>query len=262
MEKLDPTIIQRAFQDLANNFQIEILEETTSTNDYAHQLARKEASEGHIVFAEKQTAGKGRLDRTWESPAYKNLYLSIILRPDLIAEKAPQFNLVAGLAAYHCFLELAPQGLQLKWPNDLLLKGRKVGGILTEMEITPDGKVDYMVVGVGLNINADLEDFSPALQKTAGSLKIETQEIYSRSEIAGMFLNEFFTLYQRYLQSGFAAFQYEWENASQMKGKKVKVQESDRSFEGQCLGIDANGYLVVDSNGTQETIVAGDVTWS
>lgn len=262
MEKLDPIMIQRAIQGLTSDFQIEVLEETTSTNDYAHQIARKGASEGHIVIAEKQTAGKGRLDRTWESPAYKNLYLSIILRPDLSPEKTPQFNLVAGLAAFRCFKQLAPHGLQLKWPNDLLLKGKKVGGILTEMEITPDGKVDYMVVGVGLNINADLEDFSPGLQKTVGSLKIETQEIYPRSEIAGMFLNEFFTLYRHYLQSGFSAFQFEWENASQMKGKKVSVQDSGRSFEGQCMGIDANGYLIVDSKGVKETIVAGDVTWS
>jgi len=261
MEKLDAELIRRALPASAG-LKIEILEETVSTNAHAHGIARKGGEEGYIVLAEKQSAGKGRLDRVWESPAYKNLYISILLRPDLPPDQTPQFNLVAGLAAYRCFAQLAPRGLQLKWPNDLWLKGKKVGGILTEMELTPEGKVDYMVVGVGLNINADPQDYSPALQKIAGSLKMETREEYSRSRIAGMFLNEFFTLYQRYLQKGFAAFQYEWENAAQMKGKKVRVQDDNQSYEGVCQGIDANGYLLVESQGAIRTVVAGDVSWS
>ena len=262
MEKLNPQIIQNALKPAPSGFLIQILEEVTSTNEWAHQKAREGALENTILLAEKQSAGKGRLDRAWESPAYKNLYISILLRPELPPEKTPQLSLVTGLAAYRCFLQLAPQSLELKWPNDLLLKGKKVGGVLTEMEVSPEGKVDYLIVGVGLNINADSQDFSPALQKTAGSLKTETQEVYSRSEIAGMFLNEFFNLYRRYLQKGFTAFQYEWENASRMKNRKVKVQDGERRFEGECQGIDENGYLIVESKGVRELVVAGDVTWS
>lgn len=261
MEKLKEHEILSALNPLPPGFTLRILEETTSTNEVAKQLAQEGKAENTVVFAEKQTAGKGRLDRTWESPAYKNLYFSILLRPVLSPDKTPQLNLIAGLAAYRCFAQLAPQGLRLKWPNDLWIKDKKVGGILTEMELNSSGNVDFLIVGVGLNINSDSSDFSPALKNIAGSLKTATQEEYSRSKIAGMFLNEFFSLYQRYQTEGLKPFLYEWENASQMKGKKVKVDDGIRVFEGLCSGIDANGYLTINVNGKTETVIAGDVSW-
>lgn len=262
MEKLNESIICSALNPAPPGFQVKILEETKSTNLAAREWAQKGAPEALVLMAEKQSEGKGRLDRTWESPAYKNIYLSIVLRPSIPPEKAPQFNLVAGLAAYRTIAQFAPKGLRLKWPNDLWSGSKKMGGILTEMEIKADGKIDYVIVGVGLNINADTSDFSPALQKIATSLKIESSEEYSRSKIAGLFLNEFFNLYQQYLKEGLSPFQYEWENCAQMKDKKVKVDLGDRSFEGTCLGLDANGYLLVDVEGKKETVVAGDVNWS
>lgn len=261
MEKLKDYEILSAINPLPSGFTLKILEESTSTNDFAKQLAQKGSPENTVVFAEKQTAGKGRLDRTWESPAYKNLYFSIILRPTLAPEKSPQLNLLAGLAAYRCFAQVAPEGLRLKWPNDLWIKNKKVGGILTEMEPNSEGGVNYMVLGVGLNINSDPTDFSPAIQQIAGSLKTETQEEYSRSKMAGMFLNEFFALYQGYQKEGLKPFVYEWENASQMKGKKIKVDDGTKTFKGICSGMDANGYLTVNVGGKIETVIAGDVGW-
>lgn len=261
MKKLNPQEIQNALSPLPSGLKIETYVEITSTNDMGHQLAKQGASENTVVLAEKQTAGRGRLDRSWESPAFKNIYLSIILRPTLTPNKTPQINLIAGLAAYRTFLQLLPKGLHLKWPNDLLFKNKKLGGVLTEMELTPEGGVDYMIVGVGLNINAESSDFSASLKDTATSLKMERKEEFSRSQIAGMFLNEFFNLYQRYQKESLQPFLYEWENAAQMKGKKVKVDEGDKTFEGICLGLDAEGYLLVDSQGKKETVVAGDVSW-
>ncbi len=262
MKKLNENEIRAAFLPAPLGLQIKILEETSSTNTSAAELARKGCSEATVVMAEKQTEGKGRLDRKWETPPYKNISLSVVLRPLLPPKKVPQFNLVAGLAAYRTFAQLAPSQLRLKWPNDLWIGSKKVGGILTEMEVKNDGQVDYVIVGVGLNINADRNDFSSEIQNIATSLKLETEEEHSRSKIAGLFLREFFSLYKRYQQEGFAPFQYEWENAAQMKGKKVKVEEGSRSFEGICSGINADGYLLVESNGKTETVVAGDVIWN
>ncbi len=261
MEKLKDYEILSALNPLPPNFTLKILDEVGSTNEVTKQLAQEGSPENMVVFSEKQTAGKGRLDRAWESPAYKNLYFSILLRPTLSPDKTPQINLLAGLAAFRCFFQLAPHGLRLKWPNDLWIKNKKAGGILTEMEPKASGGVNYIVVGVGLNVNSDSSDYSPAIQAIATSLKTETQEEYSRSKIAGMFLNEFFNLYSRYQSEGLKPFIYEWENASQMKGKKVKVEDGSNSFEGICTGINSNGYLTVNANGKTETVIAGDVSW-
>lgn len=261
MDKLKESEILTNINPLPSSFTLQILESCSSTNEVVKQWANQGKAEYAVAFAEKQTAGKGRLDRTWESPAYKNLYFSILLRPSLNATESPQLNLLAGLAAFRCFYKLAPKGLRLKWPNDLWLNKKKVGGILTEMQPDTEGKVDYLIVGVGLNINASPEDYSNSIQNIAGSLKTETQEEYSRSKIAGMFLNEFFQLYQRYQQEGLKPFLYEWENAAQMKGKKVKVEEGNRTFEGTCQGLDPAGYLLIHSQGKTETIIAGDVSW-
>jgi BirA family biotin operon repressor/biotin-[acetyl-CoA-carboxylase] ligase len=245
--------------------QVTVLPETDSTNDEAQRRARQGAPEGTVIFAEKQTSGRGRLNRRWESPEKKNIYASILLRPALLPSITPQITLIAGIACYEAlepFLKPA-QGssfLRLKWPNDLWVHAKKIGGILTEME-THNDSVDFIVVGIGLNVNAGPEDFSEALRPIATSLRIETGSFQSRSAIVADLLLSFFRIYRSFLKNGFEALRKKWESYSRMQGRKVKVQENQRSYEGVCEGLDENGFLLVRTPAGVEKVIAGDVMW-
>jgi BirA family biotin operon repressor/biotin-[acetyl-CoA-carboxylase] ligase len=258
MEKLSESKILTAAQASLQPLQIKIFEEMGSTNQEAFQLAKIGAPEETVIFAEKQTAGRGRLDRKWESPAYKNLYFSIILRPSISPELAPQLTLVAGLALYEALSSLGLKGLRLKWPNDVWIGSKKVAGILTEMEAEA-GKVHFVVIGIGLNVNSTLEDFSKEVASLATSLLIETGKEHSRSEIAGKILTSFFNGYRSYLKNGFSVVKPKWEKAAYMKGERVRVSETDRSFVGICEGLDEMGALLVKSDSQVERVITGDV---
>ncbi len=283
-QKLSVSEIQSAYQTALREkapfpLYLKIYEEVASTNSEAFQAAKNGAPEGTLFLAESQSAGRGRLKRTWESPPYKNLYLSVILRPPLPIASASQLTLVAGLACYEALqpffqedvtlpLTPSPRGrgpggggkLKLKWPNDLWVHSKKIGGILSEMDTTAE-KLNFVVIGIGLNINAQEKDFSKNLQKVATSLLMETHQTHSRSQIAGLVLYSFFKNYELYLQEGFENSRKKWEDCSQMKGQKVKVQETNRSFEGICEGLDPSGSLLVKAGNHVEQVLAGDVIW-
>jgi BirA family transcriptional regulator, biotin operon repressor / biotin---[acetyl-CoA-carboxylase] ligase len=239
---------------------IKILEETDSTNQNALELGLKDAPEGTVILAEKQRAGRGRLGRIWESPSHRNLYLSVILRPNLPPSSVSPITLVAGIACHQALSRFIKTGLRLKWPNDLWVDSRKIGGILTEMEAEQD-KVHLVVVGIGLNINSRPEDFSPELRPLATSIAIETQKKHSRSQVAGLLLSSLFQHYRTFLKEGFDGMRRKWEELSRMRGAKVKVDEGDRAFEGVCEGLDENGFLLVKTPSRLERVVAGDVSW-
>jgi len=242
----------------------EILSETDSTNSHTFGRGEQGALEGLVVFAERQSAGRGRLNRAWESPGGKNIYTSLLLRPPLSPSTAPQITLVAGVACYEALRnyvgarQAAP--LRLKWPNDLWVGLKKIGGILTELKASGD-RVDFVVVGIGLNINADVADFSEGLLPIATSLLLETGKTHSRSQMAGGLLQSFFQNYDDFLKNGFEPIRKKWEAYSKMGGTKVKVAESGRTFEGICQGLDEEGYLLVRTSSGVEKVVAGDVSW-
>jgi len=240
------------------SLKIQVLEETDSTNRLATEMALKGAPEGSVVLAEQQTAGRGRLGRVWESPPHKNLYLSLILRPSIPPTATLPITLVAGVACYEALKPEIPKGLRLKWPNDLWVGRKKIGGLLTDMEAEQD-KVRFVILGVGLNLHSEASDFSKDLQPLVTSVRIETGQTPSRSEIAGRVLERLFHHYHRFVKGGFAALKDTWERYAQMNGQRVRVDDGDRSFEGMAEGIDSDGFLLVKTPSGTERIVAGDV---
>ncbi len=238
---------------------LHLLPETGSTNQVAFELAQKGAPEGTVVLADSQTGGKGRLDRKWESPPGKNVYLSFVLRPKISPALAPQLTLVAGIACYQTLESFISKGLWLKWPNDLYVTSKKIGGILTEMSARASS-LDFVIVGIGLNLNSSLSDFSEEVRSVATSLFLESQTQCSRSEVTGRLLSFLIRDYQRYLTQGFSWVRQEWEECSQMKGQKIWVEEGSQKYEGVCEGLDEEGFLVMKTETETKKILAGDVT--
>ncbi|MDO8644883.1 MAG: biotin--[acetyl-CoA-carboxylase] ligase [bacterium] len=147
-----------------------------STNEEAKRIGLQGAPDGTIIVAEKQEQGRGREGRLWESPAVGNLYASIILRPALSMDQIPRLTVMTGVALARFLRKEIPLEVVLKWPNDIYYNGKKLGGILCEAEAKKDGALDFVVIGIGLNINANLKDFSPKIRKTATSLSIELKK--------------------------------------------------------------------------------------
>src|SRR5271163_682412 len=154
---------------------IRVFEQTTSTNDVIEKLARDGVKEGVVVFAESQTRGRGRLGRKWISPAHKGLWFSVLLRPDLRPQEATQLTVASATALRRAIQTETGLKPEIKWPNDILIGGKKVAGILTELSAELD-KVRYVILGIGIDVNLDVSEFPAELKKTATSLKIEVKD--------------------------------------------------------------------------------------
>ncbi len=236
------------------------LSSTGSTNDELRRLAREGRAEGLAVVADEQTAGRGRLGRQWVSTAGVNLYLSLLLRPGVAPAEAPQLALLAAVAVA---LGLEDLGLEpeIKWPNDVLLKGAKVCGILTEMEAEAD-RVDFVVVGVGVNLNSRASDFPPELRDKATSVLMHSGAKVDRAAFLADLLSHFELLYEQYTAGGFAAIRGQWEMRCVMIGRKINVNAGGRIIGGICEGIDTDGALLVKGRKHEpaQRVLAGDVT--
>ncbi len=231
-----------------------------STNDEAFGLALKGAPEGTVVVADAQHGGKGRLKRRWSSPSGCNLYTSIVLRPPLIPAAAAQITLVAGVALAESLARLCPAGVALKWPNDILIRNRKVCGILTEMKVAGSA-IDFIVVGIGVNINMSGDDFDEALRPTATSLMMETGRPLSRLECAVGMYDALERCYGRFIREGFAPLRDAWLGYAAWLGKPVRVVLGDEVLEGEMAGLDSDGALLLSgANGTVTRVLAGDAS--
>jgi BirA family biotin operon repressor/biotin-[acetyl-CoA-carboxylase] ligase len=232
---------------------------TDSTNTVAHRLALEGAAEGTVVVAETQTKGRGRLGRTWVSPPFRNLYLSIILRPAITAAGAPQIGLVVGVAAAEAVRQWAP-GALIKWPNDVLIDGRKVAGVLTEMEVEHD-RVRLVIAGIGVNLNMAPEDFPPDVRDRAIALCAVTGAPVDRVAYADRLLSRLEERYDLFLRQGFSAIRPLWEGLSCLTGRQVRIDEGTLRHEGVVLGVADDGTLRLrDAAGREIRLVAGDVT--
>ena len=232
--------------------------EVDSTNAEARRLSVEGAESGLVVTAKKQTAGKGRRGRSWESPADENLYLSILLRPSLEPEKAPMLTLVM---AYSVAKALQKEDIQvlIKWPNDLVLSGQKVCGILTEMNLSGT-QIEDVIVGVGLNVNT--MNFPVELEDKATSLRKETLRELERGELLQLILKEFDKQYQRFLENQNLEFLQEDYNAMLInRGREVMVLEPGKEYLAKALGINKFGELLVQKeDGSTEAVFAGEVS--
>jgi BirA family biotin operon repressor/biotin-[acetyl-CoA-carboxylase] ligase len=237
---------------------IQVFEQTTSTNDVIEMLARDGVKEGAVVFAEAQTKGRGRLGRKWMSPTHKGLWFSVLLRPELRPQETTQLTVASATALRRAIKTVTGLSSEIKWPNDLLIGGKKVVGILTEMSAEVD-RVRHVILGIGVDVNQ--EEFPPELRKLATSLKIEAGREISRAELATEILRELDSDYARIYGGKFSAVADEWEAGCATIGKNVSVQMGVRKIRGRAEALDDDGALLVRTeHGHLERIIGGDVT--
>ena len=229
-----------------------------STNRVALELGHAGEPEGAVVLAEEQTAGRGRAGRAWQSDRAAGIYVTLLLRPKISPVQAPLLTMMAGLSARAAILAQIGTAPDLKWPNDLLLGGEKVGGILTEMHAEPS-QVRFVIVGIGLNVNQ--EKFSGDLASTATSLRIETGRQQSRLELLVRLLREFESGYNRFLREGPAGVTAQFEAVSSFaSGKRVRVTSGNATFLGTTAGLSPEGLLQVRrDDGVVVPVISGDV---
>lgn len=232
---------------------------TDSTNRVGMELGYRGEPEGALILAEEQTAGRGRAGRNWQSERGTGIYATIVLRPKLSPVQAPLLTLLAGLSAHSAIQELTGANVQLKWPNDLLLNGLKLGGILTEMHAEPS-QVKFVIIGIGINVNQ--EKFGGELATVATSLRKETGKNYSRLELLVRLLRQFETDYNRYLREGAPYVVERFELVSDFaQGKRVRVSTGISTWMGTTAGLSPEGLLLVKTeDGRIAPVIAGDVT--
>jgi BirA family biotin operon repressor/biotin-[acetyl-CoA-carboxylase] ligase len=239
---------------------IQVFEQTTSTNDVIEKLARDGVKEGVVVFAELQTKGRGRLGRKWISPAHKGLWFSILLRPDLRPQETTQLTVASATALRRAIQSETGLKPEIKWPNDILIRGKKVAGILTELSAELD-KVRHVILGIGVDVNLNANEFPAELKKTATSLKIEAGEMIPRAELATKILRELDADYARICSGKFASVADEWETHCATIGRNVMVQIGERKIRGRAESLDDDGALLLRTeHGHLERITGGDVT--
>jgi BirA family biotin operon repressor/biotin-[acetyl-CoA-carboxylase] ligase len=232
-------------------------DELPSTNDRARELAEAGAVHGEVVVAESQTAGRGRRGRAWSSPAGRNLYMSVILRPQLPPQRAPELTLVASLAACDACRQAGVEA-GIKWPNDVLIDGRKVAGILTELSAEPDA-VHWVVLGIGVNLNATPGDFPEELRELATSLSIERGQPVPRALFAAALLSILEEWLDVHAADGFGPIREAWRARSCTLGREVQVDADGGELAGVAEDIDESGALIVRTRSGLSRVVAGDV---
>jgi BirA family transcriptional regulator, biotin operon repressor / biotin---[acetyl-CoA-carboxylase] ligase len=238
-----------------------VYDRVSSTNEMAMSLAaRDEAAPNTVIIADSQEKGKGRLGRTWLSPAAKNVYMSLLLRPVLAPRDATMLTLLSAVASASAIRRVSGLPVSIKWPNDLLLSSRKVGGILTEIRADIDS-ISLAVIGIGMNINMEREDFTGGIDLIATSLKCEVGKSFSRNELIIETLKEFDRLYGILLKEGKLPLLAEWKALCSTIGKTVQVSIPGEILIGVAEDVDENGMLMLKlPTGDLKRISAGDVT--
>lgn len=238
---------------------IRVFQQTNSTNDVVDKLARDGVREGVVVFAESQSAGRGRLGRKWLSPPRKGLWFSVLLRPDLTPQETTQLTVASATAlrrAIQAGTGLVPE---IKWPNDILIGGKKVAGILTELHAELD-QVKYVILGIGLNVNLNPGDFPADLRRSATSLKIQLNYAVPRPELAAHCLHELDRDYARISSNNFAPVADEWEAHCTTLGHLVAIRTAHGQMRGRAEALGEDGALLLRTeHGRLERIAAGDV---
>ena len=236
---------------------IRYFEVTDSTNQVAKDLAAAGAPEGTLVVAEAQGKGRGRLGRKWYSPVGEGIYASLILRPRIPLSEAPLITCLAAVAVAEAVMEISSLDVKIKWPNDLLVGGRKLAGILTEIATEMDA-VEYLVLGLGLNVNT--RSFPASLKTRATSLLRETGAEFSRTSLIQGFLRWCEKYYWIFQESGFDPILRRWKQLSLLLGKRVRVETVGGILAGTATDVDPSGCLIlVDDRGEEHHIFSGDI---
>jgi BirA family transcriptional regulator, biotin operon repressor / biotin---[acetyl-CoA-carboxylase] ligase len=250
MTELDTALIGR---------EIFFLEETDSTNLRAHERGESGGRHGLVIIADRQTAGKGRLGRSWQSPPGVNLYASVLLRPAFLPRQAPQLTFLSAVAVARAVQEVSGLSARVKWPNDVLVGGKKIAGLLNEMSAETE-RINYVILGIGVNLNMRADQFPTELRYPATSILLETGAPISRILFARALLRHLDSLYTLYLAEGFLPLRRAWEAYFDLVGREVEIDFRGSVLRGVVEGIDAEGALLLrQGDGQIEKVLAGDV---
>ena len=259
-DALTPAALQRFLRSAVFGHRIFYYPSIGSTNDRALELAIAEEPEGGLVLAEEQTHGRGRRDRTWWSAPYAGIYASLILRPAMPATRAPLLTFMAAVAVADALNEQTGLKARIKWPNDVLVGGRKIAGVLGEVRGN-EPEVREMVIGFGVNVNHAAADFPAAVRDLATSVRLERGEAIDRAPLLAAILEGFERRYARLLRDGPATLLKEWETLSALApGAPVAVAGPTGRVEGGFAGIDDEGGLVLlDPAGRRVRVPFGEI---
>ncbi|MEW6510364.1 MAG: biotin--[acetyl-CoA-carboxylase] ligase [Bacteroidota bacterium] len=228
-----------------------------STNNCAKALAGCWAEEGTLVLAEQQTAGRGRLGRTWQASPNENLTFSMILRPGLPPEAMNLLPLYAAVAVAEGVEEVTGLAVECKWPNDLLVKGKKIAGILLEGSLK-NNAVEYVVIGIGINVNQTV--YPPDIAPRATSLRLQTGGEIDRMALLREVLQSLEARYRTIMKEGFRSILSLWLSRTTMINKEITVSQDGTTLSGVVTGLSPEGALILNANGIEKTLFAGDVT--
>jgi len=230
-----------------------------STNDLAAEMAESGQPEGTIVVADQQTKGRGRLGRQWHSPEGTGIYLSIILKPDFVTEMAPAVSIMTAVALADTLVKYNPGEVRIKWPNDVLIGGRKVAGILTELSAERE-KINYIIIGVGINVNQAVGDFPEELRQLATSLRRSLKKKVRRVRLIQGFLVNFEKEYARYKRYRLKKSHFKVRKYSSLIGHEITLRSGKQEETGMAVDIDMDGRLVLERDGVKSLVNAGEVT--
>ncbi|MEK0314088.1 biotin--[acetyl-CoA-carboxylase] ligase [Cohnella sp. 56] len=257
--KLNAAELQVRLATAAFGRRLHLLDAVTSTQDVLRDLAEAGAPEGTLVIAERQDNGRGRMGRAWVSPPGRGVSMSLLLRPQVPLQQAPQLTLLAAVALCRGLSRETGLAIGIKWPNDLLVDGRKISGILLE-SAAEDERLRYVAVGLGIAVNLDPADYPDDLLSRAVSLKIAAGRPFDRAALIAAVLLEFEQLYAVYKERGFEPIRILWETYSVTLNRTVSLNAGNGFFEGIPRGLDAGGGLRVElPEGGERTIYSAEI---
>jgi len=230
-----------------------------STQNIAASIAREGAPHGTVVITEEQTAGRGRLERSWDSSANKGIWMSVIIRPEISPQFAAQFTLVSAVAIARAIEDTTKCSPNIKWPNDLLINGKKVTGILTELQADMD-RVQSIIIGIGVNVNQEIDAFEQSIQSIATSIKIESGDEIDRVVLVAKILDYLEKYSNIYVENGFEPIKILWESYNCTIGKRIRANLLRETLEGVAIGITNDGVLELQlDNGEIRGIYSADI---
>lgn len=258
-DDLTPSVISSHLSTRWLGKTVHVYDKVSSTQQVAHRLAREGAPAGTVIVADEQELGKGRLGRSWHSPPGTGVWISFILRPQLPLHAVSHLTLLTAVAVLQAVNNVVELPLSIKWPNDVLIRGKKFAGILMELKAEAD-QVHYVVAGIGINVNMTKDDFPLHLRDRATSIAIEANQTISRKAIIIQLLDEWEGLYEQYVAEGFSPIKALWEQKADTLGKPVTARTASGSLSGMAVGLNEDGALLLkDGLGQIHQIYAADI---